>query len=55
MIFIMQNFGSKPKINCSTITEAVMIIGFLYLIIFAFILAASRVWRTARGAIIQLN
>jgi hypothetical protein len=27
-----QNFGSNPKMNCSTITEVVMMIGFLYLI-----------------------
>jgi len=31
MILIRQNFGSKPKINCKTITAVVIIIGFLYL------------------------
>lgn len=36
MILIMQNFGSKPKMSCNTITDVVIIIGFLYSIIFSF-------------------
>ncbi len=41
MILIMQNFGSKPKMSCSTITELVIMIGFLYLISFSFILSKN--------------
>ena len=37
MILIIQNFGSKPNTSCSTITDVVIIIGFLYLISFSFI------------------
>ena len=29
MMLIMQNFESKPKMSCSTITDVVMTIGFL--------------------------
>jgi len=32
MMLMIQNFGSKPKINCNTITEKVITTGFLYLI-----------------------
>lgn len=39
MKLMRQNFGSKPKITCSKITEVVMIIGFLYLIIFSFMVS----------------
>ncbi len=31
MIFMTQNLASNPKMACKTITEAVMIIAFLYL------------------------
>ncbi len=31
MMLMIQNFGSKPKINCNTITERVITTGFLYL------------------------
>ncbi len=30
MILMSVNFGSKPKMSCSTVIESVMIIGFLY-------------------------
>ena len=50
MILIMQNFGSKPQMSCKIVIEAVMIIGFLYFKISAFIiLAAATVWRAARS------
>jgi len=32
MMLMIQNFGSKPKINCNTITERVITTDFLYLI-----------------------
>jgi hypothetical protein len=32
MMLMIQNFGSKPKISCNTITERVITNGFLYLI-----------------------
>ncbi len=31
-MLMIKNFGSQPKINCNIITDAVMIIGFLYFI-----------------------
>ena len=37
MMLMMQNFGSNPKINCNTITDVVMIMGFLYCMILFFI------------------
>lgn len=36
MILMMQNLASKPKISCNTITAAVIIMGFLYLMNFSF-------------------
>lgn len=33
----MQNFASNPKISCNATTDVVMISGFLYFIILAFI------------------
>lgn len=33
---MMVNLGSKPKMHCSTITEVVMIIAFLYFLIKTF-------------------
>ncbi len=41
MMLMMQNFASKTKINCNTITDVVMIMGFLYLISFCFILLTA--------------
>jgi hypothetical protein len=41
MILMMQNFGSNPKISCNTITDVVMMIGFLYFINFSFILTTA--------------
>lgn len=47
---MMQNFGSKPQMSCKTVIETVMIIGFLYFKINAFIiLAAATTWRAAGG------
>src|SRR5688572_4767154 len=37
IILMIQNFGSKPNSHCKTITDVVMIIGFLYFMIFSFI------------------
>jgi len=36
-ILMMQNFGSKPKTICKTVMEVMMMMGFLYLMINAFI------------------
>ena len=36
-MFIIKSFGSHPNINCDTITDVVIIIGFLYFIKNAFI------------------
>ena len=33
---MMVNFGSKPKINCNTVIDMVMMIGFLYFMMMAF-------------------
>jgi hypothetical protein len=30
MMLMMQNFASKPKMSCSTITAVVMMMGFLW-------------------------
>ncbi len=32
MMFMIQNFASKPKMSCSTITEKAIVIGFSYLL-----------------------
>ncbi len=37
MMFMIQNLGSKPNMSCNTSTEVVITIGFLYLMISAFI------------------
>lgn len=41
MILIIQNFGSKPKMSCNTITEVVITMGFLYRVNFSLILATT--------------
>lgn len=38
-MFIIKNLGSQPNINCSIITDAVMMIGFLYLIKILFMIS----------------
>jgi hypothetical protein len=50
---MMQNFGSKPQINCNIVIDEVIIIGFLYFMInsFILILAAVSVRSTTRLAI----
>jgi len=45
MMLMIQNFGSKPKMSCSTVIETVITIGFLYLKKNAFIqLTTSSIW-----------
>ena len=37
MMLMIKNFGSNPKMSCRTITDVVIIMGFLYLNSFSFI------------------
>jgi hypothetical protein len=47
MILMSVNFGSKPKMSCSTVIESMMIIGFLYFKMNCFIALTAATTRCA--------
>ena len=49
MMLIMQNLASNPNISCRRMTDAVMMMGFLYLMSFSF-MAEILTTATARRA-----